>query len=88
VAARFPKPAFELARVQRWEPALSPTAAAVAAGLFAALLGATAAFLWNAHLLSVPEKAAAVAAIIAGLWAVGAVSTPRRAPPDASEQPA
>jgi alkylglycerol monooxygenase len=88
VAARFPKPAFELARVQRWEPALSPAAAWVAAGLFVALLGATAAFLWNAHLLSRPEQAAAVAGIVAGLWAVGAVSTPRGVPAEASEQPA
>lgn len=88
VAARFPKPAFELAAVRRWEPALSPAAAWAASLLFLALLGATALFLWHAHLLGWPQKLASVAGILAGLWAVGAICTPRAAAAEASEQPA
>lgn len=86
--ARGPAPAFDLAALRRWEPPLG-TAAAWAAGLlFALLLAATAAFLWHAHLLSWPHKAAAMAAIVAGLWAVGALCTPRAAARERSEQPA
>jgi hypothetical protein len=88
VAARFPKPAFELAAVRRWEPALPPAAAWAATLLFALLLGATALFLWNAHLLSWPQKLASVAGIGAGLWAVGVICTPRAAAAEASGQPA
>ena len=88
VAARFPKPAFDLDTVQRWEPPLSPAAAWGAGGLFVLLLGATAAFLWNAHLLALAQQAAAVACIVAGLWAVGALSTPAgaKASPDGSTE--
>ena len=88
VAARFPKPAFDLAAVRRWEPALSPAAAWGATLLFAALLGATALFLWHAHLLSWPQKLASVAGILGGLWAVGAICTPRQPATAGSEQPA
>ena len=87
VAARFPKPSFELAAVRRWEPALSQLAAWAPSGFFLLLFGGTTAFLWNAHRLSLQEQAAAVAGIVAGLWAVGAVSTPRVAA-TTSEQPA
>ncbi|MCP5271653.1 MAG: sterol desaturase family protein [Burkholderiaceae bacterium] len=88
VAARFPKPAFDLAAVRRWEPVLSPVAAWVATLLFTALLGATALFLWHAHLLSWPQKLASVAGILGGLWAVGAICTPRQPATAGSEQPA
>jgi len=91
VAARFPKPAFDLAAVRRWEPALTPAAAWASGLLFLALLGATSLFLWNQHLMSWPQKLGGIAAIGAGLWAVGAICTPRRdtaAAPDGSEQPA
>jgi alkylglycerol monooxygenase len=79
VAARDPKPAFELAAVRRWEPAVSATAQTAAAVLFLGLLGATSAFLWNAHRLGGWQQAAAAGAIVAGLWAVGRLCTP--APP-------
>jgi alkylglycerol monooxygenase len=59
VAARFPKPAFELAAVRRYDPPLSLAAAWAAGALFVAVLGATSAFLWQAHLLSLPARAAA-----------------------------
>lgn len=76
VAARFPKPEFELAQVQRFEPPLAPRTAAVAFALFGAVLAATAAFLWFAHQLPVAQQWAGGAAIVAGLWAVGRLLAP------------
>lgn len=79
VAARFPKPAFDLARVQRWDPAITPAAAWTAAGLFLVVLGATSAFLWHAHLMSGAEQAAGAAAIVAVLWLIGLLTRGRAA---------
>jgi alkylglycerol monooxygenase len=77
VARSHPRPAFDIAAVERWQPAVPRAALAVAAALFLALLGATAAFLWNAHRLPLAEQAAAAGAIVAGLWGVGWLTTPR-----------
>jgi sterol desaturase/sphingolipid hydroxylase (fatty acid hydroxylase superfamily) len=76
VAARWPKPAFNLRGVGRFDPPMSRAAQWLAASLFVALLGATALFLWNAHHLSLLQQIAGVAALIAGLCAVGWVSDP------------
>jgi sterol desaturase/sphingolipid hydroxylase (fatty acid hydroxylase superfamily) len=77
VAARFPKPRFELDR-QRYDPPVGAGALWAAAGLFAMLLVATSAFLWAAHTLPLVQQAAGAAAIVAGLWAVGWLTTPRQ----------
>jgi sterol desaturase/sphingolipid hydroxylase (fatty acid hydroxylase superfamily) len=78
VAARWPKPAFHIETMQRYDPPM-PRAAAVAASLlFMLLLGATALFLWNAHRLSLPLQAGSAAAIVAGLWLVGWLSERHR----------
>lgn len=77
VAARFPKPAFDLRAVQRYEPPLSRAAAWVAGALFLLLLVATSLLLWNAHTMTLGQQLGAAAAIVAGLWLVGAVCTPR-----------
>ena len=77
VAARWPKPAFDIRQVQRYDPPLSRPAALLALALFAALLGATTAFLWNAHTLTLVQQAASAGAIVAGLWVVGVLCTPR-----------
>jgi sterol desaturase/sphingolipid hydroxylase (fatty acid hydroxylase superfamily) len=79
VAARFPKPAFDIAAVQRYDPPMSRAAQWASAGLFVALLGATSVLLWNAHMLSLPQQALGVAAIVAGLCAVGWLSERQRA---------
>jgi sterol desaturase/sphingolipid hydroxylase (fatty acid hydroxylase superfamily) len=79
VAARWPKPGFDLAAMQVWDPVVKPSAQVAAAGLFVVLLGATAAFLWFAHTLTLPQQLGAAAAIVAGLWVVGALGTPARA---------
>jgi alkylglycerol monooxygenase len=74
VAARFPKPAFDIARVERYDPPMSATAQWVAIGLFAVLLVATSLLLWNAHRMNLPQQALGALGIVAGLWAVGRVS--------------
>jgi alkylglycerol monooxygenase len=80
VAARFPRPAFDIAERRRYEPAVSRRASALAAALFVALLGATSLFLWHAHRLATPWQIAGAAAIVAGLWLVGRLGEGRRAP--------
>ena len=78
VAARWPKPAFELQRVERYDPPMSRGAQRAAIALFVLLIAATALFLWNAHLLSWPQRVAAAAAVIALLGVIGWLSEPRR----------
>lgn len=79
VAARFPKPAFDIARVQRYDPPMSRGAQWLSAGLFVALLGATSLLLWNAHTLSLPEQLAGAAGVVLGLCGVGWISERQRA---------
>jgi alkylglycerol monooxygenase len=78
VAQRFPKPAFTLQR-ERYDPPVSRQRLVVATVLFGLLLTAAAAFLWTAHLHGTATQLAAVAAIVAGLWLVGWITTPRAA---------
>jgi hypothetical protein len=79
VAARWPKPAFDIARVQRYDPATSPRAAWLAVALFVAALLGLGAFLWHAHLLTLAEQLAGSAALVAAVWAIGALTQPRGA---------
>ena len=76
VAQRWPRVAFEIDRVQRFDPPLTHQRAVLAAVLFAALLGATALFLWNAHRLSAAEQLLGGGAIVLALWLVGRVCAP------------
>jgi sterol desaturase/sphingolipid hydroxylase (fatty acid hydroxylase superfamily) len=78
VAERFPRPAFDIERVQRFDPPLSRGAAWAAASLFIVALGATARLLWVAHTLAPATLVAAALAVVALLWLAGAVCTPRR----------
>ena len=71
-------PAFDVAAVQRYDPPLGAGAAAAATVLFVAVLGGTSAFLWVAHEMSAVEQALVVAALVAALWLVGALTQPRR----------
>ncbi len=79
VAARWPKPAFEIARIERFDPPMTLAAAVIAVGQFALLLVATLLFLWNAHQLSPPAQLACAAVVTAGLCGVGWLCSPRRA---------
>jgi sterol desaturase/sphingolipid hydroxylase (fatty acid hydroxylase superfamily) len=74
VAARWPRPAFDIARVERFDPPLARTQAWLAAALFAIVLGATSLFLWHAHRLSTREQALAALAIVAMLWSIGTMT--------------
>jgi len=73
VAERFPKPAFERQRA-RYDPPASGRAQALAVGLFAVLLAATAVFLWHAHTLATWSQVAGASAIVGGLVLVGRLS--------------
>jgi sterol desaturase/sphingolipid hydroxylase (fatty acid hydroxylase superfamily) len=77
VAARSPKPAFELAQVQRFDPALPLVRAVWAVSLFLALLGATAWLLWHAHEFAWPQQALGAAGLMAGLWVVAWLCQPQ-----------
>ena len=67
----WPKPAFDLAAVERLTPPVPRLAAAVALLLFVALLAGTTALLWHAHTLSLAQQGLAALAIGVGLWLVG-----------------
>ncbi len=73
VAARFPRPAFDIAAVERYHPAVSPAVLWFGAVQFVLLLQGVAVFLWFAEAMPVAQAAMWLAALTAGLWAVGAV---------------
>jgi sterol desaturase/sphingolipid hydroxylase (fatty acid hydroxylase superfamily) len=79
VAARWPKPAFDIATVQRFDPPLAPRAAVLAVALFVATLAGLGLFLWYVHRLSLGEQLAGSVALVAALWAIGALTQPRGA---------
>jgi alkylglycerol monooxygenase len=73
VAARFPKPDFDLQR-PRFDPPMSAPARHLAVLLFLLILTATSVFLWNAHALALPQRLAGASALLAGLALVGWLS--------------
>jgi hypothetical protein len=77
VAARWPKPAFDLAQVQRFDPPVRRRAAVVAALLFVLALTATAWWLWHAHELTATPLWGGALAIVGLLWAVGNLTQPK-----------
>lgn len=72
VAARFPRPAFALARVRRYHPPMTPRLAAFAVLQFGAALLGVLVFLWHADRLPLSQSVVWLAALTASLWAVGA----------------
>jgi hypothetical protein len=76
VAARWPKPAFDLGAFSLYDPVLSPTAQGVALLLFMAVLGATSLFLWFAHQFSFGQQLLGAGGIVAVLWLVGRITQP------------
>ncbi len=78
VAERFPKPAFRLDQVRRYDPAMTCGSKALALSLFIAMLGGVCWLLWHAHELSLPALLAGTALVIAGLWVVGRLGEGRR----------
>jgi sterol desaturase/sphingolipid hydroxylase (fatty acid hydroxylase superfamily) len=88
VAARWPKAAFDIGGVRKYDPVMTGQAAALAIVLFVVLLAAVTAFLWLAHTLSLPQRVGAATALVALLWCLAALcsggsqraATPTRAP--------
>ena len=71
VAQRFPKPPFDLRRVERYDPPMGGLQRALALLLFVAALGGVVALLWTAHTLSRPQLAAGALAVLAALCLLG-----------------
>jgi sterol desaturase/sphingolipid hydroxylase (fatty acid hydroxylase superfamily)/uncharacterized membrane protein YhhN len=72
VVARFPRQPFDLARVRRYHPPMTPAAAWFGALQFIALLGGSLLFLWHAETSPLAVMGVWLAVLTAGLWAVGA----------------
>jgi alkylglycerol monooxygenase len=73
VAARFPKPAFDIAKVTRYEPPVSPGVQWFAGLQFLGLLAGVAFFLWFSDAMPLQRSAVWLAALTASLWAIGGV---------------
>lgn len=73
VAARFPSPAFDLARVQRYAPPMSAAVRWFAGAQFVALLEGVALFLWFADTWPLPRSAVVFSVLLVALWTIGAV---------------
>ncbi len=73
VAARFPRPACDAAKPARYQPPVERAVAWFGAIQFLALLLGASLFLWHADTMPLSRATVWVAALAAGLWAVGAV---------------
>ncbi|MDQ0073015.1 sterol desaturase/sphingolipid hydroxylase (fatty acid hydroxylase superfamily)/uncharacterized membrane protein YhhN [Variovorax boronicumulans] len=73
VATRFPKPAFDIAKVTRYEPVVSRGVQWFAGMQFLLMLGGVAFFLWFSDGMPLQRSAVWLAALTASLWAIGAV---------------
>jgi alkylglycerol monooxygenase len=73
VAARFPKPPFELAKMTRYAPKVSRAANWFGGLQFVLLLAGVAAFLWFSDGLPMSTNVIWLGVLTAGLWATGAV---------------
>ena len=73
VAASFPKPEFDMARVSTFDPPASRATLWFAVMQFALLLLGVSTVLWFAESWPTREIAVWSAALVAGYWAIGAV---------------
>ncbi|GAA4425621.1 lysoplasmalogenase family protein [Acidovorax lacteus] len=73
VAERFPKPAFSLAAVQRFDPPMTPGIRRFAAVQFVLLLAGVAAFLWQADSAGLGVNLVGFAVLLVWQWALGAL---------------
>jgi alkylglycerol monooxygenase len=72
-AARFPKAAFDIAKLERYHPPVPPAVAWFGAIEFLVLLLGVVVFLWNADQMALSQSAVWVAVLGVGLWCVGAL---------------
>jgi sterol desaturase/sphingolipid hydroxylase (fatty acid hydroxylase superfamily) len=80
VAARWPKPAFELSRIERYDPPQSARRLAGAAALFGVALVATSVLLWNVHHWPWPASVAGALLIVVLLCGVARLTSGSRTP--------
>ena len=73
VAARFPRPPFDISQVQTYHPPMSRAVMWFGVLQFLVLLQGVAAFLWFADAMPLAQSALWVGVLAAGLWAVGAL---------------
>jgi alkylglycerol monooxygenase len=73
VAAQFPRRAFDLSAVRRFDPPVTRAVAWFGALHFVLLLAGVSVFLWRADAMPVAESAIWVGALSAALWGVGAL---------------
>ena len=73
MAARFPRAPFDIAKLQRYHPPVSQGVAWFGAVQFVVLLQGVALFLWHADSMPLSQSGVWLAALAAGLWAVGGV---------------
>ncbi|MGJ7528356.1 lysoplasmalogenase family protein [Variovorax sp. GB1P17] len=71
VAARFPKPAFDITKVTRYEPPVSAGVQWFAGLQFVLMLAGVAVFLWFSDAMPLQQSAVWLAALTACLWAIG-----------------
>ncbi len=74
VAARWPKPAFDMQRLQRFDPPLPSRWAWPAVGVFGLALGGATLLLWHVHRLPLSMQLLSAAAIVTALWLVGVLT--------------
>ncbi len=73
VAARWPKPDFDMARVRRYDPPLSGAVKAYASVGFVALLAGVGLVLWSAHEMATMQVVVWSLVLIVTFWSMGAV---------------
>jgi sterol desaturase/sphingolipid hydroxylase (fatty acid hydroxylase superfamily) len=83
-AANWPKPDFNLARFERYDPPASPHRLAAAFTLFGLVLASTTVLLWNVHHWPAAASLALAAVVVLLLCAVSALSVARTSPPGAA----
>jgi sterol desaturase/sphingolipid hydroxylase (fatty acid hydroxylase superfamily) len=72
VEARWPRPAFDIDRQERFEPPMTRAVAWFGAMQFLLLLNGVALFLWHVDRMPPSQAAVWVALLASGLWSVGA----------------
>jgi hypothetical protein len=72
VAARWPRPAFDIGRQERFEPPMTRAVAWFGAVQFLLLLNGVALFLWHADRMPPSQAAVWMVLLASGLWSVGA----------------
>jgi alkylglycerol monooxygenase len=77
VAARFPKPAFDIQALQTYQPPMTRAAQWLGVAAFVVMLAAVSEFLWRAESMAQDPQWVWVLSMCAALWTVGALTQGR-----------